>query len=295
MNIDLIQLFLEVVESGSFKKVAEHHLLSQRAVSKKIGTLEMALGVALFKRQANRITLTQAGHFFYTASQTMTNQFSEALREIQTLSRDTQEVLSIGYFSIFESQLMQDRFQTFKHAHPAINLIFRQASIEHLHQSVLNGELDLAFIISYGPQALIPDNQLNIKTVAKRQMVLGLSAQNPLSQQPTIAARDLADTKILYYSAENSAYLQQSFSQRNPYLAPDQIQRVTSVEQMELLVALDQAVAFYPADIYDPLLNPRQQIKLVPLAGANQNYQLIELWRADNQNPALQKYLHLTF
>jgi len=294
MTIDLIQLFLEVVELGSFKKVAEHHLISQRAVSKKIGTLELDLGVALFKRQANRITLTPAGHFFYTASQEMTNRFSEALREIQTLSGNTQEVLKIGYFSIFESRVMQARFQTFKQAHPAINLIFREESIEHLNQSILNGDLDLAFMIVYGQQPTALNNQVQLKTVLERQMVLGISKQNPLSQQPTVAPQDLADMKILYYSAENSAFLQKSFETRNPELDPRQIQRVTSVEQMGLLVALDQAAAFYPADMYDPLLNPNQQLNFIPLTGPNQAYRLVEFWRTGNQNPALAKYHRLS-
>ncbi|MFC6164896.1 LysR substrate-binding domain-containing protein [Lactiplantibacillus dongliensis] len=293
MNIELIQLFLEVVELGSFKKVAERHLISQRAVSKKIGTLEMDLGVALFKRQANRISLTPAGHFFYTASQEMTNRFSEALREIQTLSGNTQEVLSVGYFSIFESHVMQARFQTFKQAHPAINLIFREESIEHLSQSILNGDLDLAFTIVYGQEPFLPNSQVQSKTVLEREMVLGISKQNPLSQQDSVLPRDLADTKVLYYSAENSAFLQRSFETRNPELDPHQLQRVTSVEQMELLVALDQAVAFYPADINDPLLNPNRQINFVPVQGNNQTYHLVEFWHAGNQNPALTKYQHL--
>ena len=57
---DLI-LFAQVVEAGSFSKVAEQNSLTNSVVSKRIGRLEEELGVQLLYRTTRRLTLSEAG------------------------------------------------------------------------------------------------------------------------------------------------------------------------------------------------------------------------------------------
>lgn len=48
MNEELLRLFLDVVQLGSFQKVAEKNYVSQRAVSRQIQRLEQNLHTQLF-------------------------------------------------------------------------------------------------------------------------------------------------------------------------------------------------------------------------------------------------------
>jgi len=59
-RFDGIDLFLQVVESGSFARAAERHL-SRSAVGKSIARLESRLGVRLFLRTTRSQTLTAEG------------------------------------------------------------------------------------------------------------------------------------------------------------------------------------------------------------------------------------------
>ena len=61
---DLI-LFAQVVEAGSFSKVAEQNSLTNSVVSKRIGRLEEELGVQLLYRTTRRLTLSEAGKALY--------------------------------------------------------------------------------------------------------------------------------------------------------------------------------------------------------------------------------------
>jgi DNA-binding transcriptional LysR family regulator len=63
-RFDGIDLFLQVVESGSFARAAERLHLSRSAVGKGIARLESRLGVRLFQRTTRSQTLTAEGIFF---------------------------------------------------------------------------------------------------------------------------------------------------------------------------------------------------------------------------------------
>jgi DNA-binding transcriptional LysR family regulator len=68
MNMDRLhamELFVRVVEAGSFSTAARDLRLGQPAVSKTIAGLEDRLGVRLLLRTTRRLSPTEAGHAFY--------------------------------------------------------------------------------------------------------------------------------------------------------------------------------------------------------------------------------------
>ncbi|ROM80220.1 LysR family transcriptional regulator [Pseudomonas brassicacearum] len=65
---DAMQVFVRVVERGSFSAVARELNLGQPAVSKQIRALEQHLGGALFARSTRQLALTDQGQRFYAQS-----------------------------------------------------------------------------------------------------------------------------------------------------------------------------------------------------------------------------------
>ena len=61
MRADDLILFSQVVELGSFSKVAEQNNLTNSVVSKRIARLEEEIGVQLLYRTTRKLTLTEAG------------------------------------------------------------------------------------------------------------------------------------------------------------------------------------------------------------------------------------------
>jgi DNA-binding transcriptional LysR family regulator len=60
-----MELFVRVVETGSFSAAARDLTLGQPAVSKTIAGLEDRLGVRLLVRSTRQLTPTEAGMAFY--------------------------------------------------------------------------------------------------------------------------------------------------------------------------------------------------------------------------------------
>lgn len=68
MELDLIRVFVKVVQNGSFSKAAALLQLPKSTVSKSISRLEKTTGTKLLVRTTRSLTLTAAGRAFYDTS-----------------------------------------------------------------------------------------------------------------------------------------------------------------------------------------------------------------------------------
>ncbi len=67
-KLDAMQMFVRVIEKGSFSSVARERGIGQPAVSKQISALENELGTELIHRTSRSIALTEAGRDFYDSA-----------------------------------------------------------------------------------------------------------------------------------------------------------------------------------------------------------------------------------
>lgn len=73
-----IDVFVSVVDAGSFTAASERLNLTNSAVGKAVARLESRLGVRLFERSTRRLSLTDAGQAFYRTCQKVLGELEEA-------------------------------------------------------------------------------------------------------------------------------------------------------------------------------------------------------------------------
>lgn len=71
---ELMRIFIEIVESGSFSQTSENLQIHRPAVTRAIKQLEQHTGVRLLHRTTRRITLTPEGEEFYRSSKPLLEQ-----------------------------------------------------------------------------------------------------------------------------------------------------------------------------------------------------------------------------
>src|SRR5438477_11112244 len=76
-----IQVFAQVVESGSFAKAAEKLGLSTSAASRHVAELEAHLHTRLLNRTTRRVSLTESGRAFHERSLQLLADLEEAEHE----------------------------------------------------------------------------------------------------------------------------------------------------------------------------------------------------------------------
>ncbi|KAB0817243.1 LysR family transcriptional regulator, partial [Cronobacter sakazakii] len=96
VNIRALQLFISVFDGQSFSAVARREGVSASMISRTVRQLEEALGQQLFYRNTRAVIPTEAGRLFAQYARGITEQFSEARRELQDRSLEPSGLLRIN-------------------------------------------------------------------------------------------------------------------------------------------------------------------------------------------------------
>lgn len=86
MDLSSIEIFVKVVDAGSFSAAARTLGVSKSHTSKRVSQLEDRLGARLLQRTTRKLTLTEAGRTFYERCSHILGQLEEAEQLIAELS-----------------------------------------------------------------------------------------------------------------------------------------------------------------------------------------------------------------
>jgi LysR family transcriptional regulator for bpeEF and oprC len=81
-RLDAIQMFVRVVETGSFSATAHELRVGQPAISKQVAGLEAHLGAELLKRSSRKFALTDAGREFYESAVHLLEEYDAATSRV---------------------------------------------------------------------------------------------------------------------------------------------------------------------------------------------------------------------
>lgn len=114
MNFNQLKYFVAIVEQGSFWAAALEEYISQSSLSKQIKALENELGVVLFNRSGNKITLTEAGQCFYEYALKLLeikNRMQQDLMDFKETPIEEVKFASIPIVSSYKISLLLSEFQ----------------------------------------------------------------------------------------------------------------------------------------------------------------------------------------
>ena len=151
MNIDAINTFLLLTETGNFSRVAEKSNLTQSTVSARIKTLEDTLDTQLFERKPSGVLLTDAGHKFYKYAVSMSKAWQESRQEIARAS-NPKKMIGLGLHMTMWRRFMPDWLTWMENQHPEFALHVEADYSERLVDYISEGVLDLA--ITHMPSGL---------------------------------------------------------------------------------------------------------------------------------------------
>lgn len=145
MDIELLRTFLEVSRTRHFGQAAESMFLTQAAVSTRIKTLERMLGVRLFDRVKRDIRLTPEGNRLVGRADFLIAEWRKLRQEISAGGAELQ--LSVGGSLRLWDVLLQEWLIRMRFDLPELALIAESHTPELLTRKLLDGVLDLAFML----------------------------------------------------------------------------------------------------------------------------------------------------
>jgi DNA-binding transcriptional LysR family regulator len=83
MKLRQLRHFTAVASHGNLSRAAKALHLTPAALSRQVKGLEEELGVALFKRESNSVSLTPSGKIFFEETREILARLDEAIRRVQ--------------------------------------------------------------------------------------------------------------------------------------------------------------------------------------------------------------------
>ena len=144
MDIDSLQTFLAVVDTGSFTRASEQIHKTQSAVSMQIKRLEEQLGQQLFRREGRSVTLSEQGEQLLAYARRLVDLSN------QTLTAFSTDVLlgsvRIGTPDDYADRYLPEILARFAVSNPKVEVTVICEPSSNLHALIANNELDLAIV-----------------------------------------------------------------------------------------------------------------------------------------------------
>lgn len=121
-NMRAIEIFVRIVETGSFVAAARSLLIDPAAVSRVIKGLEDDLGISLFARSTRALKLTTEGARFYRDGAQMLRKFDDTINKFRA-DTTLQGQLKVGMGPALSRPVTLRAISSFQMLHPAVRLV----------------------------------------------------------------------------------------------------------------------------------------------------------------------------
>lgn len=141
MEIAWLKTFVDAAETLNFRKTAERLLMSQPNVTVHIRLLEDSLSISLFKRDKNRVTLTEAGKHFKGDAERILAQLDESVENLLAFAQGYRKKWTLAISPLMAETILPYILKSFTRDHPDIELVIRIEESEQIEELVEAGEV----------------------------------------------------------------------------------------------------------------------------------------------------------
>ncbi len=208
----LLRYFLAVIDSGTFTAAAMQVNVSQPTLSAGIAKLERETGAKLFRRNSQRVELTEAGARFAVHARRIEREFNLAQASITGLAPGG--TLRLGVLNTIATAELAAFTALAGRAELAVELVEGNAAA--LSQHLSRGRIDLALTARQGEPGA------DMEPLRTESYVLALPAAHPLAAETVVPGEALAgETMIVRRNCEALSETSRYFTRRGirPFFA----------------------------------------------------------------------------
>ena len=186
MNIEDVIYFLAVTQhNNNISKAAESLFVSQPTISRRIQFIEEEFGTKLFKRQNNKLTLTDAGELCVKEFEKIIKTYNGLHKKIDAMGKQ----LSIGIYHCGSESEINNILLTCKQKNP--DIIFRQEQSELgvMLKKLYSGDLDM--VVSLLASFCAKPSDIECTYLFPGQMYLVVPCDHVLAEKSSVSFSEL--------------------------------------------------------------------------------------------------------
>src|SRR5437899_307456 len=159
-----LEIFVRVVDAGSFSAVARRQRIGQPAVSKAVVQLEEWLGVSLLMRSTRSVVPTEAGRIFYERAKRTIEEADEAVLAARGSGCGLSGKLRVSTSVCFGRLHVIPNLSAFLAENPDLEI---ELVLDDRHVDLVNEGIDVA--MRMGP---MPDSSMTARRIAEGRRVV---------------------------------------------------------------------------------------------------------------------------
>ncbi|WP_176053560.1 LysR family transcriptional regulator [Paraburkholderia caribensis] len=232
-----IEIFIRVVDTGSFSAAARHFDIGQPAASKAVAQLEEWLGVKLLLRSTRALTPTEAGQNFYQRARRAVEEADEAVLAARGTAAGLTGKLRVSAAVCFARLHIVPRLPVFLEQHPDLDL---ELVLDDRNIDLVEEGIDLALRMGE-----LADSNMTARRIAvARRRVLATPAYLERHGMPQAPA-DLHAHRAVVYTRDVGGGEEWTF-RRDTAELPVRLQgrvRISATEGLRAAVFADMGLA----------------------------------------------------
>jgi DNA-binding transcriptional LysR family regulator len=230
-----LEVFVALVEQGSFTKAARHLGLSQSTVSGHVADLEGRLGIRVVGRERSGVTPTAAGRTLLKPARDALRAERNVRMAAAQMSGLLQGTLAVGGSTISAVYLLPPLLSAFRGEHEGISINLVTGDSAEILDKVHQGDVDIGVV------GVTPDLRgLVSEPIARDELVLIVPAGHPLDGQGPISASQAAEQQFVMRE-EGSGTRQKLLDAFGTHAAGTELEVVCQVGSTEAVKAAVRA------------------------------------------------------
>ena len=179
MELRQLTYFLTAVQTLSFRKAAELCFVAQPALSRQIAALEEELGVSLFTRAKQRITVTSAGNEFAIYARNALEQIQQGQQAMVNMQEGVEGTITLGCVEPLAVAFLPVIFQSFHQRYPHVRFNVRVLRTDDVMTLIEHKEVDVGLIFdpTIRPEVLV------FKELFRQSLHVLMPARHPFAQR----------------------------------------------------------------------------------------------------------------
>ena len=262
MDFKDLEYFAAIARCGNITRAAQQLYVSQPTLSKFLQKLEGDTGLVLFQRAGRRLELTYAGQRYLAHAERLLSQKREMDAELTDLLRADTGVLHVGMPPFRCSFSLPEVLPAFRAQFPQVKFRIEEAPSAELDRKLLEGEIDLAFYMSFARHP-----GLSYRVLRRDRMYAVFGKGHPLEQA---AARE---GSFAWEWLEGQTLLLQNQTQRQGH-----------IRAAAALAANGYGIGFLSGELLEHL-NIAVPFNAFPLRDCTLPLESVAAWRAGNYLP----------
>jgi DNA-binding transcriptional LysR family regulator len=186
-HLKLLMHVVEVAQTGSIRRAAEHVNLTPSAMNRRIQDLETEVGTPLFERRPRGVKLTTAGEMFVRYANSQIADAKRMKSQVADLRGLRRAPVQIACSQVLAHDFLASRIATFQKLHPKVVFDLKVMDHERALAALAAHDVDLALV--YGPA--VPSSLRIIASLPQRLVAI-VRSDHPLAAKKTVKLSECA-------------------------------------------------------------------------------------------------------